>query len=67
MSDVGRLELSPGTFSGFPRTGSASFVRVGIAKMPNKSMEVLADSLLLEDSNIGIMASGIASKRDCQS
>ncbi len=55
ISDMHRLELRSGSFSDFPRTAWAGLVRNGIVDMPNRSLEVQADTLLLEDNTIQVM------------
>ena len=50
VSAVGRLEISPGAFSNFPKTGRAIFSEVGLKRVTEKGLEVLADLFVVKAS-----------------
>ena len=50
VSAVGRLEISPGAFSNFPKAGAAIFSEVGLKRVTEKGLEILADLLVVKAS-----------------
>ena len=54
VSAVGRLDILPGAFSNFPKTGRAVFSEVGLKRVVEKGLEILADLFLVKASqNLG--------------
>ena len=51
MSAVGRLGILPGAFSNFPKTGRAVFSEVGLKRVVEKGLEILADLFLVKASD----------------
>ena len=50
VSAVGRLEIAPGAFANFPKTGRAVFSEVGLERVTEKGLEILADYFVVKAS-----------------
>ena len=48
VSAVGRLEIAPGAFANFPKTGRAVFSEVGLERVTEKGLEILADYFVVK-------------------
>jgi len=58
ISSVGLLEISPRAFSNFPKTGRAIFSEVGLKRVTEKGLEILADLFVIKESEIGVLERG---------
>lgn len=58
VSKVGRFVIQPKAFVNFPKAINVVFSEVGLKRVTEKGLELLADLFVIKESNIGVLEKG---------